>query len=432
MALANDNDVTVGFDNNIEAPIGHEYKTATLVDKDTPFIDMLNFIEGSEWEVTYFNQLKAEEDILSNLDIQTPASLQAYNKISKLILKVQTPIDTGDLNNINGSSIIIGNIVPQEEDLLFVKLAGGRPALLRVNEVSRETYTLSSVFKISYVLDSWVDTDPTRYNDLLTKISKEFYFDKEYMTTESSPILLKSVYEFKKEVTRVLYKLPEYYLDMILDNITKYLVKPDETLVTLDLPMSEFFYSMHNVIDTPKLLKVNLVKLNYTEYEHNIFNALIAKDKRMLRLSKRYYNTVNLGPYIHHSGLGGEDNQVLNLMRYSGVRKLVDLTEEITGVPHSTPSVNIAEYTGVLPVVTGEYLFTDNLYTLTDDSLSTIERLVYNYFEGNVLSDDDVQVLLDTYTFWSRSEIYFYLPIMIFILKEKLRYTGEELYRYVR
>ncbi len=381
------------------------FKTATIVDDDTPVSKLNHYIEGSSWTVDYFNQVKAENDLTSRFDEFLPDSLQQYSLIKNLELKIQSPIDVGNVESSNGSAVIAVGISPQSGDLFYATLVDGRKAILVITEVTKKNYNLNLVFEVSFKIDSFTDINTNRYDDLLTKVVKNFYFDSNYILTESAPILLKSDYEFKKLIEREVPHLTEYFFKECLDLRSRMLLIPGQTIKTLDPLLESFIFK---IIDFSGSQLIGMTRRVSNEIPINlhetIWGVLLSGDGRFLESTLKEFTLVNRRGEIANNNL----NSLL-----------------ISNTHHPLRDVKVPINT--LPVFEENdftYLFTSNFFNRIEvENLSTIEKLVLRYIDNDVLGRSDMEILINSYMYWDPLEKYYYIPVLILLLKAIIKKT---------
>ncbi len=378
------------------------FKTATVVNDDTPISKVNQYIEGSSWKVNYFNQLKGENDLTGPLDESISQDLQQYTSIKHLELKVQTPLDVGNIESATGTAVIAVGIVPQVGDMFIARVSDSREAILTVIEVDKEHYNLNAIFKIDFRIDTFMDVDTSRYDNLMIKVVREYYFDENYVLTESAPILLESDYGFKKRLEREIPIITEYFFNEIMDPETRLLLIPNQSYKIID-PLVETFifkivnFSSHTINLVQRMSNGSIDPIRNTIWD-NILNRYTTELSRYKKIS----TLVNLKDMAY------SENTVDSII------------SNYINLPNGYPD-------NILPVISPEnntYLFTANFYDNVEvENLSTIEKLVLSYINNDELDRVAMEQLLDSYRLWNAFDKYYYLPILLILVKESIRKT---------
>jgi len=263
------------------------HRTSTLIDSETPFNKMASdFLSGAKWSVEYYNQIKAEDDIVAPLDPSAPDSLASYTLFDNLTLYVDSFIDPTAVN-IEGEAKVVG-ITPNQGDLFKAELAGARQALLRVEEVNKLSYDLNDGFTITYKLDSFLDKDDTRYRRLKAKTVKEFIEDIHYSDLNNGKILLKNDYNQVRNLKGSIDNIIDEFLEVSINDEYNIITVPDLSgKVVHDPYHSKFFYSIVDISDHPRLLNLNRLGIPF-ESSYTLWDGLLDMD---IQLFKRKLST---------------------------------------------------------------------------------------------------------------------------------------------
>lgn len=375
------------------------FKTATLVDDDTPLTKVVRYIEGESWTVEYYNQIIGENDSTGVLDINLDDTMQQYTRINEMELKVNTPLDISQPDSATGSAIVYNGIIPQTGDMFKAVLAGNRATLLTVTEVDQLHYNNNNIYTINYKIDTFLDIDEIRYDNLLTKVVREYFFDSSYVLTESAPILLETEFVFKKKIEKLLSYLSDYYFKENMDKRLKTLVIPVSGMKVSDPYIESFMFKIINFTSSELLSHLNRVSDSITLQLHNtIWQVLLDKNISFLYNVKKELKMITKhGIFI---------NPILNSVLLSDVQHPLRLTK----VPDNLlPTYQTGDYT---------YLFTSKFYEgEVDPGLSVIENLVLDFLNNRELDRVKLDQLASTYMYWNNVEKFYYIPVMMILLK---------------
>jgi len=286
-------------------PVRTTSKIATHLDMDTPFIGLTAAIDGHRWSVDYFNLIRAENDSNSPLDPNLPDQLASYNCIENMILYVDSGMSGTDM--LTGSARVSG-IIPQQGDVFTAILQGNRKALIRVEEVTKQSYNLTPIYVIEYSLDIFIDTDASRYEDLLTKVVNRYVYDVHFSTGKTS-IISHSQVNYRDKLEKLLIVLEKSF---IRNSIGKrnFLYIPGTNNV--DPYLEDFYFTMVDSYTNPFLRDIARSGINI-DFELSAYQALIEQNIEMFKYTGRVRKLVPLDIGIPTGGGGpyGVSNAVM-------------------------------------------------------------------------------------------------------------------------
>lgn len=262
-----------------------ELGTSTLFSKDHKLDNIVQYIKGMKWTVDYFLQLRNVNDELTPLDINSPATVQKYNRISKLIIILQSGIEQNNIDSIEGEAVINAGFLPNKYDCFLATLTGGRQAIFTLTNVELRKYSLHDTYWVNFKLLTFVDIDNSKlYNNLIYKTVKEYIYDKEHLLDYSAPVILRADYNNKLNLKNKYKEVLDYYLDNFIDNKKKIISPPTKSSTYTDLLLSEFIYSIINQEDSNRVIEI--VRLNPDKSKNirfTIWDAIINRDLNMLK-----------------------------------------------------------------------------------------------------------------------------------------------------
>lgn len=394
-----------------------EVKAGSIFNKDTDITDIIQYVEGSKWEVDYFIQIRDVNDEPILPDVNVSNTVLKYNRINRLLLVVQDELNNANPNDpISGTAIINSGIVPNYGDVFKVTLLGGREALFIVNSVGKKIYDVHEVYNISYTLQVFLDTDTVMYNDLVYKTIKEYIYDKDYISDMSSPIILASDYVKKMDLKSYPRKILNYYLNTFLNKDLNVLSLPTESSVYVDTLLNDFLFKIVNHDDHSDIIKINRVEYTNPRLKDTVWDVILDRDIDALSYTEKdlgfkYTPSTSSNPNARHIG-------------YLGVNFIVDML-------FGSPALNVdvienpkydANHVKLIGDDKNGYIFSDSFYNnITTDGL--IEEALLNYINGDLITDDIITPLLDSYTKWSRIEQFYFIPLLLIFITDKVRNT---------
>jgi len=129
------------------------YKGVTVDSSVTPLENIIQYVEGSVWEVEYYSQVLDSDSEPQPAQPGMAPAYQQYTQVKGLELKVTSPLaishDSESGSNIaEGTAYIPMAIIPNKGDHFFADIGQGREAMLTVTSVERKTH-----YKQSRLLD---------------------------------------------------------------------------------------------------------------------------------------------------------------------------------------------------------------------------------------------------------------------------------------
>ena len=93
------------------------YKSVVIDERTLPKEQLLAYISGSNWTIEYYQQVLGEDNELKEFDIAQGATVQQYNLIHKLELKVEGELSNSSdnekaLTTITGNGSLYPSIIP--------------------------------------------------------------------------------------------------------------------------------------------------------------------------------------------------------------------------------------------------------------------------------------------------------------------------------
>jgi hypothetical protein len=393
-----------------------ELKTSTMFNKDMPLDTLASNISGMDWEVSYFLQIRGINESPKLPDINTSQTVLKYNRVSKLIIKLQSAIDQTDVNEISGEAIINAGFIPNYGDPFIATLTGGREAVFVITEVTKNNYNLHNVYKVTFKLHAFLDRSGTFYNDLVFKTITEYVYDKDHIQDFSAPIILKAEYYEKLDLRRQPNELLNYFMDYMVNSENNVIAAPTQSSIYIDTMLDGFLTKITNHDDNPEFIKLNKVNINL-ETKDSVWDVLIKRDISLLKrverdLGFKYTPNSISAPTARHAS-------------YLGINFI---TDKIT--TRLTPEFNINEDASVhdVPViVTDKYIFSNNFYTQNVSECTKFELLVLQYLRGESIDTDVLDFFLKEYPLWSREHQYYLIPILILLVKSSIATTYSSL-----
>jgi len=365
-------------------------QTAAIIDDDIALSKVVQYISGMSWIVQhYYNQQLSGSDIGKPLDTTIAPMNQQYVRIDGLELKVQTPLDSATIGVTTGSALtFVEGLTPLVYDYIITKDVTNRFALFRVTAVEIKHHNLNPIYLITYVLDNYVDIFLAGYSNIESKVVRNLQFNSDGIINGSSPLLENALFTSFKEAKKTEMMMTIYYFSSMVNRIEKTLPIPINNIEGSDPYLEEFLYTVANLtLESSAMIVNRTISPDYSCHEASIYGILLQRNIYYLKKSKDCILSNNLG---------------LRELDYSEV--------------HHPDRATVMD-ADTLPVMgSGMYLFSDNFFNETP-VLSKIETVTMSYLRGENIDIDSVLRIAKSYQYWTKMEMYYYIPIVIFLLR---------------
>lgn len=395
-----------------------EMKTSTLFNRDRDLDDILQYVSGMDWTVDYFLQIRDINDTVGNPDINVPATQQKYNRINKLIIKLQSPITQNDPDNITGEAIINCGFLPNVGDAFIATLTGGREAIFVLTELTNKTYNLHDAYDVSFKLFALLDTGSDLYNDLLYKTMKEYTYDKEHLLDFSAPIILASDYKRKLNLKDSLEELIQYYFLTFIRPDKNLIALPTRASVYIDTLLNDFIFKIIDVSSNSEISNVTRIDLDLSnEIKFSVWDAILSRNTDMLKRVTKNIDfkytpfSVSNANMRHASYLG--INFVAGLIEDPNCKVFVDYVQLGSDQPF-TPPVKTDD---------NNYVLSENFYTLKASECGILEQTLIQYMKGEVINAEQIETMLAEYHMWDTLDQFYLIPILIVLIKDTVNNT---------
>lgn len=421
--------------------------SSPVVDTDFESLKSLMVrIEGMRWNVTYYKKISTPATGTAGQSVATSGIYMQYWKIENFVLAVTNPLsDSQDSNTkrmvVTGSANVYPVLVPNEGDMFTAETADGRIGVFEITNSEKKTIFHESAHVIDYTMVDYLT--PERASDFQTKTVKELVFLVDYLNYGKNPFVSHSEFNTIRELNNLYSEISEYYFSKFYNRQYGTFMVPDQVLNYFDPYVARF---MVNITETH--LMPNGVRIRQWNTDDpvlkaaSVYDAVFKRKKNILRtcFSKvaiaipasfgrnSYLSNITFAgcngviyPTDPEKLYGAEDN-IRTLVDWniaSGESDNKDLLGAISdNVYNNTPY-------GSLPLITDfklneNYVLSQSFYR-DDKPKSKFEYAVKVYLEGGTPDNVILYSLATTYTAWGSLERYYYLPIVLAMMKINLR-----------
>lgn len=444
----------------INAKLADADQRNALVDaKITPYAALLTHIEGSNWYVDYYSQVLGGDDEVMAYQPGQLAIYQQYLLIQGYELKLQGSLSTSDdsttsVMTLTGTATLYPYLKPNVGDAFIADIGDGLAGQFTVDSVTKKTILKETCFEINFTLVRYATDDLIAA--INQKVVKRTHFKRDYLVYGQNPIITTETLQAADKMALLEREFTTYWLSQYYSVEYRTLLVPGQTRGTYDPFVMKAMMSITDASAFPLLKKVRALNCDGLDRMRrtDLYTALLSLDRVRLQ---ECFQSAFLAPVTVFSG-----HPYFDGVRYSGLGYVVvpadngspvdtDYVSQplLTGMPYeTTPGVNIttlsADFTAKLlarlqggdePLIAGSpYLSTSipvihpiqdlNAYVLTsafyNDSAtgkSKLEILVDDYLANNAVNKTVLYTFFDCAKSWGRLEQFYYLPILLMILK---------------
>lgn len=439
--------------------VAAEVRNAVVDSRYQPVSSLLTHVEGASWTVDYYRQILDLDNETSDLQLNQKAVYQQYHLIRHLELKVTSELtqsqDESSRNMVvTGSATIYSGAVPNLGDVFLADIGDGKVGVLTVTRSEKKSLLKDTVFQIDYILRDYLTA--TYRNDLNKKVVKDSTFVRDFIHYGQNPVLSNDEFTQVSELN-VGYKhlLNQYLVDHF--NIEyQTLILPNQANITYDPFMT---VALMQVLDNSlnnTIMKIRVLNTdNNVRYkENNFWTCLVNMDADSLPLCFNEAGLVSAQTFLESPMFDG--------IAYSGVQDVVYPIDQSTLVSVDTQSyindplvpgrllagqtrfndlrrvlvngqlkgfhtaseepVGIDALPDIHPVNKDDfYVFSQAFYEQSDTGLSKLEQLSLSAMTGEAINKAALLKLVKTAKNWSNLERFYYVPVLLILIKVALR-----------
>lgn len=438
--------------------VAPSYRGTTVDTKYTPLASMLQYVEGSNWSVTYYSQVLGADSEPMPLALDRAPVYQQYTRILQMELKVTTPLTSQEDPETHsfittGAATSYPHFIPNKGDMFLADIGDGREGLFVVTNTEKRTILKESFFSIEYQITTYSDSDRQAYLDNLDfKTVRTTHFVKDFLVFGQNPQVLSEDYNDLRSFKREYEDLIGLYFHDFFSHRYQTLLVPDQDKITYDPFLTT---ALMDVVDTEEHPHINRMRLPSVEGDlamlgPTLWDALCKLSYATFQTAVFKMGTITTDQFRSLPHYGG--------VYYSGIEKVVyprDRRTDIDRVVSPTPCVTTPLGTlgvgqmrygelerlaiepdqtkffttqdgqllpDIAPVTMDDYyVLTGKLYRNEEPMSSNLERLVEALLRGDAIDKGILHRLATTAKHWPNLERFYYIPILLVLLKTVMR-----------
>lgn len=421
-------------------------KSIVADDTYSSALAMLPFIDGSQYNVNYYSQVLGLHSDLRELDAGQSGVYQQYNKIVNLELRVTTELTSTfnaatNMTLVTGAANVYPPLIPNVGDVFVANIGDGKDGIFIVKTADRKNFSRDSIYTIEYELavDITVGEGITRYADLESKVNNVTYYYKDFLLSDQNPNLVSADFKAVIDMTVALSDITQYFFKTFFNRDFNTITVPDQPNPVYDSRLLETVMRLVVTTDADNVRHTRV--LNMDEDIHLagdcIWSALLAKDLNLINYADNRAGLVQAQSF--------NNNPLLEGYRFSGIpyavypiasNNVIGVTKSlainvltaspinnggITGAASNSYTVGQRIIPLIKPVLVDDYYVLSSGFYLKDTTQSLLEVLVNDYLINKPINPITLLLLVNQYRKWDKLEQYYYLPIIMILIKAVIK-----------
>lgn len=433
---------------NLKEP---EYQGVAVDTRYIPRKSLTTHIGGYRWVIDYFSQVIGNDDETAAQEVNRPEVYQQYLRIRELEVKVQDPL-TASQDNISrefsykGSAVLYAGTVPNKGDMFIADIGDGRNGLFVVDDVEQLSIFRDTNYNMEYSLKSYLTKE--LHQDLLDKVVKTTYFHKDFLAQGSNPLLVEEEHHIVQSLHEHLARLPGEYLMQFFDKEHSTLTIPGQDLDTYDPFLMKYINSLLSLDDHSLVMQLRELNVQdgVNDQMQTFWDAFklkqpriadIAENKMVLFVANQGYQVTSFAsfrtaelPYLYFPA-----NAQTTMANEIGNGKTI----KATPIPNNIHNIDVFAPlpVGDLPGVPGDpiattqlikpilvdeyYILSEAFYKGSVEEMSVLELLAWYAVRDKTIPLVPLNLLLEQYHYWPKLEAFYYLPILIFVMRSTFK-----------
>jgi hypothetical protein len=426
-------------------------ETIVVDAKYEPLQSLITQVDGFSWTVDYYCQLITKDTALAGQDSALPAQNQQYKLIKSLDLKVSSPLtQTQDSvtkqMTATGEAIVHSMVIPNAGDMFTAEIGDGRIGVFQIENSTQLGLTSQTVYSFRYTFVYFTDSYPSRYADLIKKVVETRHYLKDFLVHGQNPLLTTDEYDTVKKLESSYSSIVKHYFDWFYSTEYRIMLLPDPISTYYDHYVNTYMSRILDTFDDERVRWLVLKNVDDDQQlkEPQLFSALLEKDIRQLSVGYTKMGCVPCGTFNRLPTLNGIRYSGLNFIIYPSMRRdLIDTfntkndfkyAEEPILVPSKTIGGDFSQQikdpildrdgkvvVDVFPIdFSKTYVFSEAFYS-GSAGMSLLEALTKDYLNGKQINPMDLDKVSSRYFYWGRLEQFYYLPIILTLIKAVVR-----------
>lgn len=437
-----------------------KHQTAVVDTRYEPLASLLQYVDGSAWEVNYYSQVLGADSEPGPLQLGRSPTDQQYTKIANMELRVISPLaplmeSPGRNMELRGSALVYPHVRPNVGDMFIADIGDGRAGVFAVVRVDRKTHLRESHNEVEYQLVDYGDPATPLRENLELKTVQRTVFHREFFHWGQNPQVVEADYDDLRKLKRLYQDLTNFYVKDFYSPEYRTLLIPNQTFVAYDPFVVDAVLDWLSGEDVPMLNRVRrlTVTANRNAESYTLWTALSRMNDSYLNSSVHFVRLLNTSAFkglpeissIYYTGVklvacptdartdvdapyDGQADQYNdgNLLSQTGLR-WKDLTRYIPssnlkGFFKDPPADN--SLPDIVPVTVDEYyVLSERFYRYSENATlgSKLEVLTKQALKQEPIDRVTLLKVAEHAMKWPNLERFYYMPILFALMKVALR-----------
>ena len=430
-------------------------QNATVDTAYVPRASLLQYVDGSSWEVTYYSQVLGADQEPGPWSMDRSATDQQYVRISNMELKVTSPLapseeQAGRNFDVVGTATVYPTHKPNVGDMFVADIGDGRAGVFAITEVTRKTYLKDSYAEVSYGLVNYLK--PEIESDLNRKTIKRTVFYKEFLQWGQNPQLLEGEFADLQRMQRLYADLVNFYFKDFFSLQYRTLLVPNQLGPTYDPFVTSAYQDWVSTDEVPAMttLRKPVVTANRNADSYTLWSALermnagylgaAIQKMRLLdtkafagmpEISSIYYTGIQYVACPLDARTDVDAPYDSAAACFSGTSLLASTGLRWKDLMRYLPSSNLdgffadaptSELPDIVPVTIDEYyVLSEKFYRPNGPMASKLEVLAKQGLNQEPIDKVTLLSLAENCMKWPNLERFYYMPILFALMKVATR-----------
>lgn len=259
------------------------YRGIAIDTKYVPRSSMLSWINGSNWNVTYYSQVLNESQEPAPLILHREEAYQQYRKIIGIDIKVNQPLDISQSEDIHtfsvtGSGHTYPSLAANYGDMFYGNIGDGRIGIFTVTSARRETFLRDSTYAIDWKMVGFLTEQQITNLDLKTIMT--YYWSSSNLANGCNPYVTEQEQKDNEEFAKLKAEIIRRYVgDFFSVEHSTFLV-PGQLFKTYDHFVTKVMLMMVETSKTKELRNAKILNVQSEPImkQPTIWDALIQQD----------------------------------------------------------------------------------------------------------------------------------------------------------
>ena len=427
-----------------------QYRGVVVDTQYTPLSNLMTHVEGSSWTVNYYSQVLNDDNQVQGQQPNLDPIYQQYTLIRGFELKVTSPLttsqDTETMSmSLTGSANVYPMVIPNIGDMFLADIGDGREGIFKITNSERRSIFKDTVHFIEYVLVNY-STEELR-GDLNQKVIRTVHFVKDFLQYGQNPLLEEEDFHIAAKLASRYHELCDQYFRSFTSTEFRTLIAPGQTFPCYDPFLTKAVRSWFTTWDAPELRSMRTMNTQDDKALDSltVWDILTKRQPKLLKSTARKMALVSAKTFERNPMMEGiywtgityvvhPTDPTINVNFESVAYKkapaeavLVDVPSPITNLSDllDQPALDGLPFEGapLLHPVLGDacYVFSQAFYDKAATGQSKLELAVWDYLEGKAPNNKLLLTLCDTYHAWGGLERFYYMPIVLLLIKASIR-----------